>query len=148
MENYFIYDVLRNKFWANFQKIIEIFTQKIVTKLSKIWFWDPGSGGQKGTGSRIRNTDCMLFNRLVAFAVLHAIVLLTYWKGNAQHGSLYGQPVRLGQGESVHIIICKNKKSVKFILLSPLFQWMQQMRKCFYNSSGNVLTVITVVVFS
>ncbi len=35
-------------------KIIELFTQKIVTQLSKIWDWDPGSRGQKGTGSRIR----------------------------------------------------------------------------------------------
>jgi hypothetical protein len=61
--------VLKKKvFGANFQRIIELFTQKIVTKLSKIWVWDPGSGirdpektysgsrGQKGTGSRIRNT--------------------------------------------------------------------------------------------
>jgi hypothetical protein len=32
------------KIWANFQGIIELFTQKIVTKLSKIWGWDPGSG--------------------------------------------------------------------------------------------------------
>jgi hypothetical protein len=52
--------------WANFQTIIELFTQKIVTKLSKIWSLDPGSEirkkpipdpgsrGQKGTGSRIR----------------------------------------------------------------------------------------------
>jgi hypothetical protein len=30
--------------WANFQRIIELFTQKIVTKLSKVWVWDPGSG--------------------------------------------------------------------------------------------------------
>jgi hypothetical protein len=29
--------------WANFQRIIELFTQKIVTKLSKLWVWDPGS---------------------------------------------------------------------------------------------------------
>jgi hypothetical protein len=48
---------------ANFYGIKELFTQKIVTKLSKIWFWDPRSGirikpiadprsrGQKGTGS-------------------------------------------------------------------------------------------------
>ncbi len=52
------------KNWSNFQKILELFTQKIVTTLSKIWVWDPGSGknlfgipcpgGQKGTGSRIR----------------------------------------------------------------------------------------------
>ncbi len=30
--------------WANFQRIVEVFTQKIVTKLSKIWVWDPGYG--------------------------------------------------------------------------------------------------------
>jgi hypothetical protein len=29
---------------ANFKKIIELFTQKIVTKLSRIWVRDPGSG--------------------------------------------------------------------------------------------------------
>ncbi len=65
--------MLKKKIWANFQRIIELFTQKIVTRLSKIWVWDSGSGirdpgsgknlfripnpvsrGQKGTGSRIR----------------------------------------------------------------------------------------------
>jgi hypothetical protein len=35
--------VVKKKIWANFQRIIELFTQKIVTKLSKIWIWDPGS---------------------------------------------------------------------------------------------------------
>jgi hypothetical protein len=35
--------VLKKKIWANFQRIIEIFTQKVVNKLSKIWIWDPGS---------------------------------------------------------------------------------------------------------
>jgi hypothetical protein len=44
IENYFIFEMLKKKFWANFQRIIELFTQKIVTKLSKIWVWDPGSG--------------------------------------------------------------------------------------------------------
>ncbi len=34
----------KKKIWANFQRIIELFTQKIVTKLSKIWVRDPGSG--------------------------------------------------------------------------------------------------------
>ncbi len=65
IENYFSFEVLKEKIWANFQRTIELFTQKIVTKLSKIWLWDPGSGknlfripdpvsrGQKGTGSRI-----------------------------------------------------------------------------------------------
>jgi hypothetical protein len=36
--------VLKNKIWDNFQKIIELFTKKIVKKLLKIWSWDPGSG--------------------------------------------------------------------------------------------------------
>jgi hypothetical protein len=35
--------MLKKKMLANFQRIIELFTQKIVTKLSKIWVWDPGS---------------------------------------------------------------------------------------------------------
>jgi hypothetical protein len=36
--------MLKKKMWANCQRIIEFFTQKIVTKLSYIWVWDPGSG--------------------------------------------------------------------------------------------------------
>jgi hypothetical protein len=64
-----IIEVLKKKIWANFQRIIELFTKKIVTKLSKIWIWDPRSGirkkpipdpgsrGQKGTGSRIPDPD-------------------------------------------------------------------------------------------
>jgi hypothetical protein len=35
--------VLKKKIWTNFQRIIELFAQKIVTKLSKVWVWDPGS---------------------------------------------------------------------------------------------------------
>jgi hypothetical protein len=31
------------KIWANFQGILELFNQKIVNKLSKIWVWYPGS---------------------------------------------------------------------------------------------------------
>ncbi len=63
--------MLKKKIWSKFQKIIELFTQKIVTKLSKIWVWDPGTGirdpgsgknlfriqGEKGTGSRIRKAS-------------------------------------------------------------------------------------------
>jgi hypothetical protein len=41
--NYFSFKVLRKKNLANFQRIIELFTQKIVTKLSKIFVWYPGS---------------------------------------------------------------------------------------------------------
>jgi hypothetical protein len=34
--------MLKKKNWPKFKEI-ELFTQKIVTKLSKIWVWDPGS---------------------------------------------------------------------------------------------------------
>jgi hypothetical protein len=43
IENYFIFEMLKKIIWANFQRIIEPFTQKIVNKLSKMWVWDPGS---------------------------------------------------------------------------------------------------------
>jgi hypothetical protein len=36
-ENYFSFEVLKKKIWPNFQRIIELFSQKFVTKLSKIW---------------------------------------------------------------------------------------------------------------
>jgi hypothetical protein len=67
--NYFIFEMLKKKIWANFHRIIELFTQKIVTKRSKIWVWDPESRirkkpipdprsrGQKGIRYQIRNTD-------------------------------------------------------------------------------------------
>ncbi len=44
IENYFIFETLTKKIWAYFQRITELFTQKIVTKFSKICVWDPGSG--------------------------------------------------------------------------------------------------------
>jgi hypothetical protein len=68
--------------WANFQRIVEVFTQKIFNVLSNIRVWDPGSGirdpgsrkylfqipdpGVKKApdpGSLIRNTE--LFNSLM-----------------------------------------------------------------------------------
>jgi hypothetical protein len=42
--NYFSFEVLKKKIWANFQRTIELFTKKNVKKLLKIWSWDPGSG--------------------------------------------------------------------------------------------------------
>ena len=52
--HYFSFEVVKKKIWANFQRIIELFTQKIVTKLSKIWVWDPGSGIQDpGSGKNL-----------------------------------------------------------------------------------------------
>jgi hypothetical protein len=39
IENY----LMKQQIWANFQRIIELFTEKIVSKLSKSWVWDPES---------------------------------------------------------------------------------------------------------
>ncbi len=67
IQYYFIFE--EKKFGRVFNyRIIELFTQKFVTELKKIWVWDPRSGirkksipdpgsgsrGQKGTESRIR----------------------------------------------------------------------------------------------
>jgi hypothetical protein len=44
-ENYFSFEMKKKKILASFQRITELFTQNIVTKLSEIWVWDPGSRG-------------------------------------------------------------------------------------------------------
>jgi hypothetical protein len=82
--------MLKKKIWANFQRIVEDFTQKIVNMLSNIGMGlgsgiqdsgsgkkpipDPGSRGQKGTGSRIPDPDpqhCILQeNRKIKFSNL------------------------------------------------------------------------------
>jgi hypothetical protein len=43
IRHYFSCEVLKKKMLANFQRIEEIFTEKIVTKVSKVWVFDPGS---------------------------------------------------------------------------------------------------------
>jgi hypothetical protein len=40
---YFVFEMLKKNV-GQISRIIEVFTQKIVTKLSQIWFWDPRSG--------------------------------------------------------------------------------------------------------
>jgi hypothetical protein len=46
IENYFILEMLKKKIWANFQRIIELFTQKLSVSSQKYGFEirDPGSG--------------------------------------------------------------------------------------------------------
>jgi hypothetical protein len=52
--------MLKKKIWANFQKIIELFSQKNGTKLTKILVWDPGSENRDPektySGSRIQGS--------------------------------------------------------------------------------------------
>ncbi len=45
--------MLKKNIWANFQRIIEFFTKKIVKKLLKIWSWDPD---KTCSGSRINGS--------------------------------------------------------------------------------------------
>jgi hypothetical protein len=78
-----MFEMLTKKIWANFQRIIELFTQNIVTKLSKIWVWDPGSRirkkpipdpgskGEKGTGSRIRNAANFNLSQTLSVLTCH-----------------------------------------------------------------------------
>ncbi len=87
--NYFNFEVLKKKIWANFQRIIEFFTKKNCQKalqnmvlgsgirdprsgIRKKPIPDPGSRGRKGTGSRIRirNTEHLkLIIKRVAFTL-------------------------------------------------------------------------------
>jgi hypothetical protein len=40
IENYFSFEMLKKEIWANLQRIIELFSLKVVTKLSNVWVWD------------------------------------------------------------------------------------------------------------
>jgi hypothetical protein len=83
IEYYVIFEMLKKKIWANFPRIVEVFTQKIFNMLSNIWVWDPGSEirrkpipdpgsrGQKGTGSQIRIRNTANFLTLCYLKILH-----------------------------------------------------------------------------
>ena len=91
IENYFIFEMLKKKIWANFHRT----TRKIVTKLSKIWIWDPGSGknlfripdpGVKkapdpGSRIRIRNTAAKYKSRVQIRAGKAAVCVVTWQEG-------------------------------------------------------------------
>ncbi len=93
--HYFSFDVLKKKIWANFQRITELFTQKIVNKLSKLWIWDPGSEirdtgsgknlfripdpgsrGQKGTGSWITDPDPQHWKKHLIMSNIHKFLVM------------------------------------------------------------------------
>ncbi len=50
----FYFEMLKKKMWANVKIIIELFNQKIVTKISKIRGWDPGSATLDNSNTRRR----------------------------------------------------------------------------------------------
>ncbi len=89
----FMFEMLKKKIWANVHKIIQLFTQKIVIKLSKTCVWDPGSMGQKGIGSRIRirNTECFL----VVFSLWHCFFFFSgLGRGGGGGGFQYLDPCK------------------------------------------------------
>ncbi len=60
IENYFIFEMLKENIWVNFQRIWELSQNMgLVSGIRKKPIPDPGSRGKKGTGSRIRirNTE-------------------------------------------------------------------------------------------
>jgi hypothetical protein len=65
-KNYLIFEILKKKIWAIFKRIIELFTQKISqcsqnkgfgSGIRKKSIPDPGSRGQRGTGSGSATLD-------------------------------------------------------------------------------------------
>jgi hypothetical protein len=68
----FSFEVLKKKIWANFQRIIELFTKKNCQKLFKIWSWDPGVKKAPDPESRIRirNTVCDNLSSHVSLEVI------------------------------------------------------------------------------
>jgi hypothetical protein len=58
IDYYVIFEMLKKKIWADFQRIVEVFPQKMFSMLSNIWVWDPRSGIRKKTysGSRIQGS--------------------------------------------------------------------------------------------
>jgi hypothetical protein len=81
IEIFFIFEMLKKKIWASFQRIIEVFTQKFVTNLSNIWVWDPektypgsGSRGQKGTGFGSATLKTTIFLFKLEFGTLFSLL--------------------------------------------------------------------------
>jgi hypothetical protein len=72
--HYFSFEVLKKKIWANFQRIIELFTQKIVIKLSKVWVWDPGVKKAPDPGSGSATLPEMKLHSLVPNYYIHVYV--------------------------------------------------------------------------
>jgi hypothetical protein len=75
MENYFIFEMLMKNIWEDVRRIIELFTQKIVTNLSKIGM-GLGSGIRKTySGSRIQGSKRHRIPITVRSSVEHINIL-------------------------------------------------------------------------
>jgi hypothetical protein len=86
--------MLKKKIWVNFQRIIEVFTQKIVTKLSKIWGLGSGGPGVKkapdpGSAtlvSTVRRAHSSLVSLVVIKVPSSPVMLDAIGINDAKHG--------------------------------------------------------------
>jgi hypothetical protein len=137
--------VLKKKIWANFQRIIELFAQKIVTKLSKVWVWDPGSQirdpEKTYSGSRIQGSKR---HRIPdpGSATLENFILQALFQ-SAQHtyhkreGSGAGSvPLRIRESQKSadpDVQHCKKRSALTTLLLSILARTQLSLPKAYLH---------------
>ncbi len=101
IKDYFYFLTGKKKIWANSLRVLVLFIQKIVTKLSKCWFawdpgseiWDPRSGIRNKTysGSRIQGSTKHP-NPDPGFGSA-TLILFKYWKGGSVLSSSLCVPI-------------------------------------------------------
>jgi hypothetical protein len=98
IDNYFIFVMLKKKFGLIFQRIIELFTRKFVTKLSKAWVWDPGvkKAPDPGSGSATLHKTCgsenIRENKTLLVPYLPSLAKLSFSSSVSVSGSLFSIP--------------------------------------------------------
>ena len=91
--NYYIFEMLDKKMWLNFQRSTERLPKKLSQSFKNMGLGsgirnkpipdpDPGSMGQKGTGSRIRNTAKNLASKFAFFSFTSYGQYRTYMKND------------------------------------------------------------------
>jgi hypothetical protein len=125
--NYFSFEVLKKKIWAHFQRIIELFTLKIVTKPSKIWIPDPGvkkapdpgSGSATlvenrtrppGPGSKIRCIYLLIYQCCGSGFPRDPV---PFWTRNP--GSRMGKKSRFGSGMNIPALISDSLEKIFWV---------------------------------
>jgi len=77
IENFINFElVVKKKIWANLQRFLELSTQKVVIKLSKIWVWEPGSRIQGSKRHRIPDPGSGSAILVKSLIICHSVVLL------------------------------------------------------------------------
>ncbi len=93
--NYLVFEQVKKEIVVSSQRMKVLFTQKIVTQLSKIWVYDPGSRGQKGTGPRIRTLiEAQL--GIMTFLTVQLVCYFMVLTDGEEHGIWYSQTLYTG----------------------------------------------------